>query len=174
MAMLRLPVLAGATVAAGLVLAGCATIPVHDQTVDEAAAVMEHKRCSPDVDEKSIAPVLSGVAVERWEPAYNFEASTGSDSKRLAGAVFTVRAIKGYTSEWLDRALECHSARRVLGRIPTADEAKDPFWLPGSAVDIDVQSTGKDFQVSVRSTDVADANKIVARAKAFTERPGPR
>lgn len=160
--------------ATSIVFAGCATIPVHEQTADEAAAVMVQKRCAPDVDEKSIAPVLSGTAVEHWEPAYFFAATTGSDSRRLSGAVFTVRAIKGYTAEWLDRALECHSARRTLGRIPSAEEAKDPFWLPGKAVDIDVQSTGKDFLVWVRSMDVADANKIVARAKAFTERPAQR
>jgi hypothetical protein len=155
-------------VAASLVLSGCATIPVHEQTPDEAAAAMEQKRCASDVDDKSIAPVLTGAAVEHWAPAYSFTESMGSDGKRLSGAVFTVRAIKGYTAEWLDRALECHSARRTLGRLPSAEEAKDPFWLPGRTVDIDVQSTGKDFRVSVRSTDVADANKIVARAKAFT------
>jgi hypothetical protein len=36
-------------------------------------------------------------------------------------------------------------------------------------VDIDVESTGKDFVVSVFSDDMADANAIIARARAFRD-----
>jgi hypothetical protein len=161
-------------VAACVVSAGCAETTVHEQTADKAAVAMEQRRCSGDAGEQSIAEVLSGAAVERWQPAYFSAPGAGAYYKRLAGAAFTVRPINGYSAEWLARALECHSARRVLGRIASQQQDSDPFWLPGKHVDIDVESTGKDFLVSVRSLDVADASEIMARAKAFAERPARR
>jgi hypothetical protein len=155
---------------AGLVSTACATMAAQQQTPEAVAAATERRRCGPDTDDERIAAVLSGAAVERWERAYSsgaMPAGKAGSYKRLAGAVFTVRAMNGYSAEWLGRALECHSARRALGQLPVADQAMDPFWLPGSTVDIDVESTGKDYLVAVRSGEVADAAKIVARAEAF-------
>jgi hypothetical protein len=160
--------MAPCALAACVVSAGCAPTALHKETPDQAAVAME-RRCSRDVDEQSIAEVLNGDAVERWQPAYVSAPASGSYSKRLAGAAFTVRPLNGYSAERLTRALECHSARRVLGRLASAQQEHDPFWLPGKTVDIDVASTGKDFVVSVRSSDVAEASEIMARAKAFAE-----
>jgi hypothetical protein len=77
--------------------------------------------------------------------------------------------MKGVTAAWLDRALECHSARRVLGRIPPDQIPNDPFWLPGRTVDIDVVATGPEFAATIRSLEVSDAQEILERAKAFVE-----
>jgi hypothetical protein len=156
-----------------LVSAGCAQMARPTQTADKAAVVLEQSRC-PNVDDSSIADVLTGSAVESWQPAYFSAPGAGAYYKRLAGAAFTVRPVNGYSAEWLDRALECHSARGLLGQLPSEQQANDPFWLPGKKVDIEVASTGKDFLVSVRSLDVADAREIMARARAFTERSAKR
>jgi hypothetical protein len=78
-----------------------------------------------------------------------------------------VRALRGVTAEWLDRALECHSARRVLGRIPASDAPNDPFWLPGSVVDIDAESAKDRFVVDVRGATVREGQEILQRANAF-------
>jgi hypothetical protein len=170
---LALAVLIGSSVAAS----GCA--PVQPHTVLDDATAMEKKRCGPDVDETALAPILSGEAIERVEPAYIAAAASGGHGaggayKRLAGAVFSVRALRAFSAEWLDRSLECHSARRLLGRIPAGENPTDPFWLPGKAVDIDVQSSGPEFAVSVRSLEVADAQAILARAQSFFETTRPR
>jgi hypothetical protein len=77
--------------------------------------------------------------------------------------------VKGFTATWLDRALECHSARRVLGRIPAATLPNDPFWLPGRMVDIEVAATHAGLQVFIRRQNIKDAEEILARANAFVE-----
>jgi hypothetical protein len=146
--------------------------------VDDAAAI-ERKQCGPSIDEASLAPLLTGQAIEGVEPAYLAAAPSGSHGaggtyKRLAGAVFSVRALKGVSAEWLDRALECHSARRILGRVPASESPTDPFWVPGKLVDIDVKSTGPGFAVSVRSVDIAEAQEILKRAQVFFDATRPK
>ena len=174
--MLALAVLMGLSVAT----TGCASgVLARPRTALDDATEMEQKRCGPGIDETSLAPILTGKAIELVEPAYLAASASGGHGaggnyKRLAGAVFSVRALKGFSAEWLDRALECHSARRVLGRIPASENPTDPFWVPGKSVDIDVQSTGPGFAVSVRSLDVAEAQEILSRAQAFFEATRPK
>ncbi len=160
----------GAPLLAATIAAGCAntssTAPAHNPA--EEAAAMERTRCGPDLDEAALAPVLNRQAVESAEPLYTREPSGKSgEASRLFGAVIRIRAIQGVTAEWLDRALECHSARRVLGRIPENVMPNDPFWLPGRMVDIDAQSARDGFQVAVRGYSVDDAQEILIRANAF-------
>jgi hypothetical protein len=174
--MLAFAVLIGLSVATR----GCASgVPARLRTVLDDATAMEQKRCGPDIDEAALAPILTGEAIERVEPAYIAAAASGGHGaggayKRLTGAVFSVRALKAFSAEWLDRSLECHSARRLLGRIPAGENPTDPFWVPGKSVDIDVQSSGPGFAVSVRSLEVADAHEILARAQAFYEATRPK
>jgi hypothetical protein len=158
----------GAMATAALSL-GCANVPVYEPTADRVAAAIERTRCGPGFDEALLAPVLSGSAVEGWEPLYWTISSHGDPGKRLAGASFTVHPLQGYSAERLGRSLECHSARRVLGLLPPAGSLRDPFWLPGRTVDIDVEPSGNEFAVFVYSDDVDDAGAIVARARAFRD-----
>ncbi len=152
---------------------GCWGTTVRMPTATEVAADMEHKRCGPDVENGSLNTIFNREAVMRFEPAYLSAQSCGGAGggcyKRLAGAVITLKAMKGVTAGWLDRALECHSARRVLGRIPPDQIPNDPFWLPGRTVDIDVVATGPEFAATIRSLEVSDAQEILERAKAFVE-----
>jgi hypothetical protein len=155
-------------VAVTTVLACTAGSSAPARSPTEDAAAMERSRCGPDLDETTLEPIFGHRAIESAEPLY---ARTSTDragtSSRLEGAVVYVRAIQGMTVEWLDRALECHSARRVLGKIPENVSPNDPFWLPGRMVDIETQSIGHGFRIAVRGTTQDDAQEILIRANAF-------
>jgi hypothetical protein len=129
---------------------------------------MERTRCGADLDPKALEPLLDGTAVDSVQPLYaNVENAKSGAQSELQGATIRVRALQGVTAEWLDRALECHSAQRVLGRIPESSAPNDPFWLPGRVVDIDAQSARDGFTVAVRGSTSDDARAILARANGF-------
>jgi len=132
----------------------------------DQAAFMERTRCAADDDDKALAPVLSGDAVQGVRPLYStVESAKGGRQSELRGVTVVVAALPGMTAEWLDRALECHSARNTLGHAPAA--SADPFWLPGSNVDIDVRSAKDGFDVAVTGYSPTDARQILDRASAF-------
>jgi hypothetical protein len=138
------------------------------RSVADEAAAMERTRCGPDVDESVLAPIVTGQAIDSVEPLYSRSASGKSETgERLHGALIRVRALPGMTAEWLDRALECHSARRLLGRVPREAAPNDPFWLPGRAVDIDAKSGRDVFLVAVEGATLDDAQEVLIRANAL-------
>jgi hypothetical protein len=127
---------------------------------------MESTRCGPEVNDTGLAPVLSGQAVQGVGPLYSsVEFGKSGEQTQLRGAVLMVNALPGVTAEWLDRELECHGARLTLGRAQSSPE--DPFWLPGSSVDIDVRPAKDGFVIGVAGYSSADAHQILDRAQAF-------
>jgi hypothetical protein len=142
--------------------------PQPPQTPSDKAASLERTQCGPDVDESRLLAVVTGDAVESVEPLYTGapDAKSGSDA-RLYGAQIRIRAAQGVTAQWLDRALECHSARRLLQHASADRLTNDPFWLPGRMVDIDAQSARDAFVVSVRGESTDDAQEILIRANAY-------
>jgi len=163
--------LAGATAAFLVMMSGAAcnqgSGPDARSPADQAA-FMERTRCAPDDDDASLTPVLGGGAVQKVEPLYTtVEGAKMGRQSELRGATVVVAALPGMTAEWLDRALECHSAREVLGHAAVA--SADPFWLPGSSVDIDVRSARDGFDVAVAGYSSEDARQILARANAFVK-----
>jgi hypothetical protein len=134
---------------------------------------MERTRCGPGDDEAMLAPVLTGSAVQGVQPLYSdVESGKSGMQHELRGATFTVAALPGVTPEWLDRALECHSARATTGHTSAA--ASDPFWLPGSMVDIEVRSAKDGFAVDVIGFSPEDAKQILSRAEALAKaKPAP-
>jgi hypothetical protein len=142
--------------------------PPPPQTASDKAVALERTRCGPDVDESRLLAVVTGDAVESVEPLYTSapDAKSGSET-RLYGAEIRIRAAQGMTAQWLDRALECHGARRMLQNASAARLASDPFWLPGRMVDIDAQPLHDAFEVSVRGESTDDAQEILIRANAY-------
>jgi hypothetical protein len=124
-------------------------------------------------DEAALAPVLDGTAIEGVEPLYNSVVGykTGQFSE-LTGTALTVRPIPGVTAEWLTRALECHSAKRVAGSIAGV-APNDPFFLPGRMVEIDARSVHGGFRVEVRAAGPAEGHQVLDRAKAFAKGASP-
>ncbi|HXX68461.1 MAG TPA: hypothetical protein VEK07_14830 [Polyangiaceae bacterium] len=155
----------GIAVSVGLAL-GCEGAPPAQSPADRAA-FMEKTRCGADVDENAIAPVLDAKAVEGVSPMYaTVDFNKSGEQSQLRGATLRVSALPGVTAEWLDRALECHGARVVLGLTKPATP-DDPFVLPGSILDIDVRPAKDGFLVGVAGFSAQDARKILDRAQAF-------
>jgi hypothetical protein len=142
--------------------------PRPPQTATDKAASLEKTQCGPDVDETRLLAVMTGSAIESVEPLYTSspDAKSGSET-RLHGAVIRVRTSQGVTAQWLDRALECHSARRLLQHASGEKLASDPFWLPGRMVDIDAEPARDAFEVAVRGESTDDAQEILIRANAY-------
>jgi len=138
----------------------------------DQAAFIESTRCGPEVNDSDLAPVLGGQAVQGVGPLYStIEANKSGGQSQLRGALLTVNALPGVTAEWLDRELECHGARLALGRVTSTPD--DPFWLPGSSVDIDVRPTKDGFLVGIAGYSSTDAHKILDRAQAFAKAKKP-
>ena len=151
--------------------AGCTLTdlnPPPPQTASDKAAALERARCAADIDDSRLLAAVTGDAVESVEPLYTSAPDDNSGSEtRLYGAQIRIRAAQGVTAQWLDAALECHSARRLLQRTNAGKVANDPFWLPGRTVDIDVQPTRDDLEVAVRGDSTDDAQEILIRANAY-------
>jgi len=162
------------TIAAALTLAavgagGCELTdlnPPPPQTPTDKAASIERSACGPDVDDARLIPVVTGSAVDSVEPLYADDTKSGSDT-RLYGAVIRIRASQGVTPEWLDRALECHGAKKLLRHTPEGTIASDPFWLPGRMVDIQTEPAQDSYKVAVRGESTDDAQEILIRANAY-------
>src|SRR5580704_10201038 len=114
----------GLAVVAAMTLSGVATAacgqPPGAKSPADHEAFMERTRCAPDDDDKTVAPVLSGSAVVGVQPLYSKGAGgkSGPESE-LRGATVSVASLPGVTAEWLDRVLECHSAKATLGHTQT-------------------------------------------------------
>jgi hypothetical protein len=157
----------GSALAAAVSL-GCQASSEPAKSPADEATEMARTRCGPDLDEAALSPVLDGTALRDVQPLYSdAEGSKTGSQSLLRGAVVNLQAVSGLTAEWLDRALECHSAKLVLGQSQQAAGAEDPFWLPGSVVDIDVQSAKDGFRVAVAGTSPAEGQQILARARSF-------
>jgi hypothetical protein len=158
----------GYALASTCLLAACQASAEPPQSAADEASQVVRTRCGPEVDETALGPILSGSVVRSAKPLYNnIEGSKGGDHAELRGAIVAVDAMPGITAEWLDRTLECHSARLVLGQGQEGAAARDPFWLPGSVVDIDVKSSRSGFLIAVAGASPDKARQVLDRARLF-------
>jgi hypothetical protein len=139
----------------------------------DQAAFTDRTRCGPDVTDSAIAPILDGKALQQVEPLYStFDSDKSGEASKLRGAKITINALPGVTAEWLDRELECHSARITLGQAQATPD--DPFWLSGATLDIDVRPAKDGYVIGVAAFSSADARQILDRAQAFAKaKAGP-
>jgi hypothetical protein len=148
-----------------LCIAGCSLSPILGvRTPAERAHELE-PRCARFSDE-AIARALAPALVESVEPAYSYVSSGPIDRQaRLRGARVHLRPVSDMSRESLERSLECHQARVVIG---TAKElVSDPYVLPGRWVDLDTDSEGDGFVVVIKADAVSDARDVLARARRF-------
>jgi hypothetical protein len=111
------------------------------------------------------AGALSPSLVEAVEPAYS-TVPTGNDRViRLRGARLHLRPDLNVSAEALQRTLECHQARVALGDSPAL--ADDPYALPGTWLDIDVDSSGDGMVAAVQVDRFDDARRVLDRARSF-------
>jgi hypothetical protein len=129
-----------------------------------SARGLEQTRCR-HLDAEESRALLDPALIDGVEPSYVYirSARTG-DTARLRGAVLQLRPLPGATPEWVTRQLECHNVRRTLGEEEGSDN--DPYYLPGVALNFGVDATGDSLRVRVETLEVADAQRVLARAKA--------
>ncbi len=153
------------------VLTGCAGIPFLSpdvRTPADRAREIEPK-CQ-GFGEETAAPLLARSAVDSVEPAYSHVQSGPADREaRLRGARIHVRPLPGFSREAMDRSLRCHESRVLLGRVPAG--ADDPYVLEGTWLDIDVDSEGDGFVVSVLADDIDAARRVLQGAQHFAATP---
>ena len=113
--------------------------------------------------------MLAPTAVETVQPAYSYVSSGPSTIEaRLRGARLFLRPLPGLSHESLQRSLECHQSRVVLGVAP--EFADDPYVLRGTWLDIVADSTGDGFVVAVQADTFPDAKRVLERAHRFAGR----
>ena len=149
----------------GVTLVACFLSPLPDVRTPADRAHELDAKCR-GVPESLAAPFLSPAAIDGVEPAtaYVMGGPNGHES-RLRGARIHFRPLPGATKESIARALECHAAGVVLGRIGARED--DPYTLPGRWLVIEVESERDGFVAVVTSDDLDDARRVLERARAL-------
>jgi hypothetical protein len=146
--------------------AACTTGLSTRNTAVHDATVSARTKCDAQVlvDDRA---VVDPVLVESVEPLYgHVHCGKGDLEARLIGAEIRLRSPDGLSPARVDRALECHAARRMLG-LPVSPIANDPYGGTDSLVDIDVQSDHDVYVVRLTAGDFNSARQTLALANAY-------
>jgi hypothetical protein len=144
-------------------LVGCFLSPIPDTRTPADHAREIAPRCAAFSEDASQHAL---TLVEAVEPAYSFISSGPMDRQaRLRGARVHVRPELAMSRESLQRTLECHQARVVLGAARALPD--DPYVLPGAWLDLDASSEGDGFVVAVQADALVDARRVLERARRF-------
>ena len=92
-------------------------------------------------------------------------ATAKQQSMKLHGAVVNFRAVKGMTSEWLQRVVDCHVARNASMGFDMPEMSYCPLGIKG--VRAKVTSIGNGFSITVESDDPAAAQEVLKRAQVL-------
>ena len=150
-------------VAAALGALSCATTPM------ARASDAERLQCdATTIDATTLVERLSVLAVS---PLYVQIHSSTVGEVRVRGAKLLVHPPDGVDPYRLVRSLQCHAARILLGRARPIDP-NDPFSLPGSWLQIDIQSESGNYLVSILADSVSEGVDVLARARAFARDHG--
>jgi hypothetical protein len=147
----------------------------HKMAADHRAAAQalrdaEAASCSGiSDDDRDISPFYHREDITNVEPAYMPSARGKGDPSMVMGAVITFRAVKGLTSEWLQRIVNCHIARNNAMGNDMPEMAYCPLEPKG--VKATVASAGDGFAVRIEATDPKTAQEVLRRAQAL-KNPG--
>ncbi len=87
------------------------------------------------------------------------------------GAIVTVQAVPGLTTEWLQRVVDCHIARNESLGNPVSEDPNCPLVPKG--VSAKVSSTGAGFAVEIRASDEAVGAEVLVRAERLLPTRAP-
>jgi hypothetical protein len=139
-----------------LASSACFLSPLPDMrtAADHAREVQPHCNGVADLD----------VVIDSVEPAYSYvPAGPNTHDAHLRGAQIRLKPGPGLTKESIQLALECHEAAVTLGRRPPPPD--DPYFLPDTWLEINVDSRGDGFIVRVLTDAIDDARSVLARAR---------
>jgi hypothetical protein len=155
---------------------GCLACACGSQPRPSARAVaVEQIQCteSPTVDEEQMLRLMQGTTVIKSQPLYSLVPTKADQPEaRVNGATLVVQPPAGVTADRMTRALQCHSARAVLSQTKEPSFADDPFVLPGSWLDINVEQMQGRYAVTIAARNVHDGLRVLENANAFAENRG--
>jgi len=152
--------------AASSLLLGCASTP----PPAVKAAEVEQMQCDQSTSPEEDAKILATTQVIKSEPLYsNVPTDYGDNAHRVNGAKLLVRPPEGVSAERMTRVLQCHSARQLLGQSDRPELANDPYWLPGSWLEIRVTPEDGNYAVTLEANTIDKSLKVYARAVAYAD-----
>lgn len=103
------------------------------------------------------------------ETLTGYVVTLGDLQPHVVGVKLHARALPNFTPGWLERALRCYETEKLLAGPQAPADSKDPFWLKGSWVDIDVepdQTTGG-MAILLQTASMGEAQDLFTRAQAL-------
>jgi hypothetical protein len=137
---------------------------------DHTAAAVESSVC-PRVTRDDLALAQSLVVIGA-HPLYTRQPDKYGDEPRVSGVKLTVRPPEGATADMVGRALQCHSARALLGQVDRSVFPDDPYWLPDAWLDIRVAAEGTNDAVYLRASTVAENLRVLDRVSSYARAQG--
>lgn len=115
-------------------------------------------------DDRDMSPFNHREDITGVQPAYVHRTGKNAGDD-LVGATVTFRAVPGMTTQWLQRAVDCHIARNnAVGN----DMPEMPYCpLVPKGVTAKVTSTGNGFAVTIESQDPNTAKEVLRRAQSL-------
>lgn len=156
-----------ASVFVSMVLAGCAGAQNREAAVADARAAEAHSCVGISDPVHRAHPIFQPELVSQVTPLYREERHGRATFTRVRGAEIHVRATPSVTAQWLQRSLECHIARRELGRVSHNDVPNDPVYLPAGPASVHVREARDGFVVVLEGRDAAHAREVLSRARAL-------
>jgi hypothetical protein len=95
--------------------------------------------------------------------------SKDGSENRVSGAKLLVQPPNGLSANQMDRILQCHSAAVLLGRVSGTAVPNDPYWLPSSWVNIEVNPEGGNFAVTLTADSLRDNLRVFGRASLYAD-----
>jgi hypothetical protein len=154
--------------AAAIGVASLATACASEPTPAARAVGVERMQC-PGTGQEGEQLVRS-TKVLQVEPIYSHVRTSNNNSEeRVNGAKLLVRPPQGVSAEQMTRALQCHNARILLGKVQAEAVANDPYWLPDTWVNIQVRPDNGNFAVFVSADSLEDNLQVFKRANRYGE-----
>lgn len=149
-----------------LVTVGC--VPASVPPATQAAQVEQQQQCNGNAVAQNDEQMLKATTVLKVEPLYGHVHTSYNDYEaRVNGAIIYVQPPAGVTPEQMSQALQCHSARVLLGQIDQSQVPNDPYWLPNSWVNIEVKPLVGGYAVLISADSVHNGLEVLARANAY-------
>jgi hypothetical protein len=157
------------TAAAALGLAGATSSCVSEPTVAARAAAVQRYQCLGPRESEDELRILRETTVVHVAPITFFTgAGTRSEGgQRVSGVKLLVRAPDGVSYDQMARALQCHSAKVLLGQVDVATLGDDPYVLPDTWLDIEVTPDRGYFAVKLSADRVYENLALFRRETAF-------
>ena len=144
-------------ISAIIALTACSRSATREERL--TAALRERSSYCDELARQSLDEVLA--AVQNVDPLIIVNKSGRQTfGSKLVGARVSVRALYGFTQQWLERTLRCDQAQRTFASAGSPEADADPFWLPDGWVQMEVRTVQGGFVVELRGSTDEEAEQI--------------